>query len=208
MRPVLAVTLAATIALSASVALDAQQMPAEQPGKPDKALITGGTYQVDPGHTQVLFTFDHLGFSKNMGLIAAPSSGSLTLDPKAPSKASVTVTFPVVNIRTAVPALDAHLMKPDFFEAEKFPTATFTSTSIKVDGDKAAITGNLNIHGVTREVTLDAHFVGAGYFAMSKKENVGFGAKTVINRSDFGLGGGIPLVSDRIELKIAAAFEK
>ena len=208
MRPVPAIALAAIAVLSATVALNAQQMPAEPPGKPDVALITGGSYTVDPGHTQVMFTYDHMGFTKNMGVISGPSSGSLTLDPKAAGNASVTVTFPVANIRTGVSELDEHLMKPNFFDAEKFPAATFTSTSVVVDGEKAAITGNLTIHGITKEVTLDTQFIGAGVVPMNNKENVGFSAQGTIKRSDFGMGFGVPLVSDTIELKIVAAFEK
>jgi polyisoprenoid-binding protein YceI len=163
MRRTPLLALATAAALSTAVALDAQQMPTEQPGKPDTGLVTGGTYTVDPGHTQVLFTFNHLGFTNNMGIIAEPALGSLTIDPKAPAKASVSVTFPVANIRTGVPGLDEHLMKPDFFDAEKFPTATFNSTSVKADGSKAVIKGNLTLHGVTKEITLDAEFIGAGY---------------------------------------------
>jgi polyisoprenoid-binding protein YceI len=197
-----------TAAVSLAVALDAQQMPTSAPGKRDTNLITGGTYAVDPGHTQVLFAYDHMGFTKNIGLIASPSAGTLTLDPKAPQKASVMVTFPVANIRTGITDLDQHLMKPDFFDAGKFPTATFKSTSIKVEDGEAEVTGDLTIHGVTREVTLDAEFVGAGMNSMMKKETVGFSAEGVIKRSDFGMGMGVPVVGDTVELKISAAFEK
>jgi len=197
-----------TAALSLTVAIDAQQMPTSPPGKRDTKLITGGTYAVDPHHTQVLFAYDHMGFTKNIGLIAAPSSGTLTLDPKAPQKASVTVTFPVANMRTGITELDQHLLKPEFFDAAKFPTATFKSTSVKIEDGEAEITGNLTIHGVTKEVTLDAEFVGAGMNTMMKKETVGFSAEGVIKRSDFGIGGGVPVVGDTVELKISAAFEK
>lgn len=183
------------------------QMPAAPPGKPDTALITGGTYAVDPGHTQVAFRYNHMGFSNNMGLISEPS-GTLTLDPKAPEKASVTVTFPVTNLRTGIAKLDEHLMKPDFFDAAKFPTATFQSTSVKVDDNEAEITGKLTIKGVTKEITLNAVFVGAGMNSFMKKDTVGFDAEAEIKRSDFGLGYGVPMVGDEVSLKITAAFEK
>lgn len=206
--PILAIAFAT--AISMAVSLDAQQMPLAPPGKHDATLITGGAYAVDPGHTQVLFAYDHMGFTRNMGIIAEPSSGSLMIDPKAPENAKVTVTFAVANLRTGVPALDEHLMKPDFFDAEKFPTAVFTSTAVKVDGDRARIAGDLTLHGVTRQVTLDAQLMGAGTFAMMGKraEVVGFNAQTNIKRSDFGMGMAVPLVGDDIALKIAAGFEK
>ena len=205
-------TAAAALLLSAGgAALIAQPSGAPAlPGQHDAARISGGTYAVEPGHTQVLFAYDHMGFTRNMGLIAGPGSGTLILDPKAPGKAKVTVSFPVANLRTGIPALDEHLMKPEMFDAAKFPTATVTSTSVRVDPDdmEAEITGNLTIKGVTKEVTLDADFTGAGANPMSKKETVGFSAQAIIKRSDFGLGYAVPVVGDTVELKITAAFEK
>jgi len=195
------------IAATAGAALHHAQISAQTPGKLDSSLISGGTYAVDPGHTQVLFAYDHMGFSKNMGIIAQPS-GNLTLDPKAPENASVSISFPVTNIRTAVPAMDEQLMNAGFFDAAKFPMATFQSTAVKVDDMEAEITGNLTIKGITREVTLDATFAGAGANPINKKETVGFSAQAIIKRSDFGLGYAVPVVGDTVELKIAAAFEK
>ena len=82
------------------------------------------------------------------------------------------------------------------------------STGVKADGTGATITGNLTIKGVTKPVTLDAEFYGAGVQPMNKKENIGFVATSSIKRSDFNMGYGVPMVGDRIELKIIAAFEK
>ena len=198
---------ATVAALSTAVALDAQQVPTEQPGKPDTTLITGGTYAVDPNHTQVLFAFDHMGFTNNLGLFAEPG-GSLKLDPAKPEAASVDIVFQIGSVSTGVPKFNEHLLSADFFDAGKYPTATFKSTSVKVDGTEAEITGNLTIKGITKEVMLDARFTGAGTNPMSKKETVGFAADAVIKRSDFGLGRYVPVVGDTIELKITAAFEK
>ena len=197
----------ASFGLLASAALVAQSTPPAMPGTADPSRVTGGTYAVDPNHTQVLFAFDHMGFTNNIGVIAMPT-GSLTIDPKKPADAKVSISFPVANIRTGVPKFDEHLMSADFFDAAKFPNATFESTSVKIDGTDADITGNLTIHGVTKPVTLDASFVSAGANPMSKKETVGFSATTAIKRSDFGLGRAVPVVSDAVELKIVVAFEK
>lgn len=200
--------IAITLAGAASLGVAAiAQMPATPPGKPDTSLITGGTYAVDPGHTQVFFRYNHMGFSNNMGLISEPS-GTLVLDPKAPEKANVTITFPVINLHTGIAKLDEHLMKPDFFDSAKFPTATFQSTSVKVDGETADIMGKLTIKGVTKDVTLHAKFVGAGMNSFIKKDTVGFDAEAEIKRSDFNMGYAVPLVGDDISLKITAAFEK
>jgi polyisoprenoid-binding protein YceI len=173
----------------------------------DPAKVTGGAYTIEPSHTQIVFAYDHMGFTNNMGVIAQPS-GTLTLDPKAPAAAKVSVEVPIANLRTGITALDEHLMKPDFFDAAKFPTATFVSTGVKAEGTGAEITGNLTIKGITKPVTLDAEFYGAGIMPMNKKENVGFVATGSIKRSDFGMGYGVPMVGDAIELKIIAAFVK
>ena len=208
MRKVL-ISAAAFIAVAGGTVVIAQQMP-PPPGSKDPAKVTGGTYQVDPGHTQIVFAYDHMGFSNNMGIIGEPT-GTLTLDPKNVAAAKVSVDIPVANLRTAVPKLDEHLMKPDFFDSAKFPKASFVSTSVKADGPTGAeISGNLTIKGITKPVTLDAQFYGAGKApAMAGgKENVGFMATTSIKRSDFGMGYGVPMVGDQIELKIIAAFQK
>lgn len=199
---------AALLALLGSAAVVAQSAPGK-PGSPNPALVTAGNYTVEPSHTQILFAYDHMGFTNNMGLISAPT-GTLTLDPKNPAAAKVSVTIPVANLKTGIPKLDEHLMKADFFDSAKFPTATFVSTSVKVEGTTADISGNLTIKGVTKPVVLDATFYGAGKGVpqMGGKENVGFNATTMIKRSDFGMGYGVPMVGDEIELKITAAFQK
>ena len=197
---------AALIAVAGGTMVIAQAPAA--PGSKDVAKVTGGTYKVDGGHTQVVFAWDHMGFTNNMGTIAEPT-GSLTLDKANPAASKVSVEFTVANLRTGVAKLDEHLMKPDFFDGAKFPTATFVSTSVKPDGATGAeITGNLTIKGITKPVTLDAEFYGAGVQPMSKKENIGFVATGSIKRSDFGMSYGVPMVGDAIELKIVAGFEK
>ena len=208
MRKVL-IPAAALLALAGGTVVIAQQMPAA-PGAKDPARVTAGTYQIDPGHTQIMFAYDHMGFSNNLGVIAE-STGTLTLDPKNVAASKVSVEVPVANLRTGVAKLDEHLMKPDFFDAAKFPKATFVSTAVKADGPTSAeITGNLTIKGITKPVTLDAQFYGAGKAPamMGGKENVGFVATGAIKRSDFNMGYGVPMVGDAIELKIVAAFQK
>lgn len=201
------ISAAAVLALTGGSVLVAQ-MPSAAPGSKDAAKVTGGTYKVDGGHTQVVFAWDHMGFTNNAGTISEPT-GTLTLDKANPAASKLSVTFQIANLRTGVAKLDEHLMKADFFDAAKFPTATFVSTSVKPTGATGAdITGNLTIKGVTKPVTLDAEFYGAGIQPMSKKENVGFVATGTIKRSEFGMGYGVPMVGDAIELKIIAGFEK
>lgn len=209
------ILLAATAAVTAPIV--AQQMPMKAPGSPNPAAVTGGTYQADPNHTLVKWTVDHLGFTDYFGLFG-DITGTLVLDPKNPNGAKVDITIPVAKVTTASAGLTAHLLragkdggKPDFFG----PTpadAKFVSTKVVATGQTAKVTGDLTLNGVTKPVTLDVKFHGAGMSpAMGgypSKENVGFDATVTIKRSDFGVSMGIPMVSDAVKLDIAAAFVK
>lgn len=191
------------------------QMPMEPPGKADPARVTAGTYSVDPNHTLIGWRVDHLGFNDYFGIFGS-STGTLTLDPKNPNAAKVDITIPVSKVTTANAALTAHLLrpgkdggKPDFFGASP-ADARFVSTAVTAKGTTARIAGNLTLNGVTRPVTLDAKFNGAGKLPpmMGGKETVGFHATTAIKRSEFGITQGIPFVSDQVKLDITVAFEK
>lgn len=184
------------------------QMPKEPPGKPDASLVTGGSYTLEGSHTQVLFSYAHLGLTNNMGLLSG-GTGTLKLDPKAPNAASISVEVPISTIHTTIAKLDEEFQSPKFFDVAKFPTAKFVSTSVKVTGTSAEITGNLTIKGITKPVTLKASFAAAGTVNFGvKKEAVSFDATGIIKRSDFGLGAAVPIVGDDVTLKIVAAFEK
>ncbi|KQN09550.1 hypothetical protein ASE85_00905 [Sphingobium sp. Leaf26] len=197
---------AALIAIAGGSVVIAQG--AATPGTKDVAKVTGGTYAVESTHTQIVFAYDHMGFSNNMGVIAMPT-GTLTLDKANPAASKVSIEVPIANLTTGIPALNEHLAKAEFFDAAKFPTATFVSTSVKPEGATGAtISGNLTIKGITKPVTLDTEFYGAGANPMNKKENIGFVATGTIKRSDFGMGMAVPVVGDAVELKIIAAFQK
>ncbi len=191
-------------ALLVAAPLVAQQAP-QLPGQANTNRVAAGTYAIDTGHTQVDFTVNHFGFSEFTGQ-AGGATGALTLDPKHPADAKLDVTIPTSGIVTTVKALDAHLATPDFFDAANYPAIRFVSTHITVNGTTAKIDGNLTLHGVTKPVTLDARFVGAGDNPMSKNLNFGFAATTTIQRSAFGIDKYVPLVSDEVAIRINAAF--
>jgi polyisoprenoid-binding protein YceI len=192
----------------------AQNAPAV-PGAPDKARVAAGTYAADAGHTMVVWEVDHFGFSKYTGIFG-DVTGTLVIDPANPAASKVDVTIPVAKVTTASSGLTGHLLragkdggKPDFFGAAP-ADAKFVSTSVVLDddGDEAKVTGNLTLNGVTKPVTLDVDFHGAGTNPYNKKATIGFEAEGKIRRSDFGIAYGIPAVSDEVELEIHAAFEK
>lgn len=194
--------LAAALALSAG-----PSMAQEMPGKADVALVTGGTYKVDPNHTQVAWSVDHMGFSTLFGMFGQPK-GQLVLDPKSPKDAKLEIEFPMTGLTVTSEKFDAHLKSAELLDAQKFPTATFRSTTVEVSGQKAKVTGDLTVHGVTRPVTLVVAFHGAGINPMSKAETVGFSGTTKLKRSEFGLGAFVPVVSDEVTITVTGAFEK
>jgi polyisoprenoid-binding protein YceI len=160
------------------------------------------TYKLDPGHTMVLFSWSHFGFSNPVADIGL-GDGTLVFDQQNPSKSSVEVTLPLSNLDTHVPALDKHLKEPDFFDADKFPTITFKSTSVQSLGGKHyKVTGDLTVHGVTKPVVLNATLNGVGTHPMTGAQAIGFNASGTLKRSDFGLGAYVPKVSDEIQLTI------
>lgn len=204
--------LALAAVAAAATPLIAQQA-SQIPGAPDPARITGGTYQTDPGHSLVGWQLNHLGINDYFGLFG-DVKGTLTLDKANPGASVVDVTIPVSKVVTASTGLTAHLLKAapaggkaDFFGANP-ADAHFISTNVAVTGTTAKITGNLTLNGVTKPVVLDAKFTGAGANPYSKVETVGFEALAQIKRSDFGIGYGVPAVSDDVKLNITVAFEK
>ncbi len=194
-----------------ALALLAAPVLAQNPGIPgtaDTSRVTAGTYQVDPAHTQVRWRVNHLGFSQFDGFFADPT-GTLVIDPRRMAATQLRIVIPIDRVVSTSPALDKHLKNADFFDAAKFPTATFVSTRVQATGTRARITGNLTLHGVTRPVVLDARFVGAGNNPRGNKAlNIGFEATTRISRSGFGMTYGVPAVGDAVDLSINAAFEK
>jgi len=175
---------------------------------PDAKTITGGRYTIDAAHTLIGWRVLHLFFNDYFGAFGNPT-GELNLDIVNPSKSSVTIDIPISGLVTASEKLTGHMKTKDFFDAEKFPSAKFASTSVKVSKLNAVITGNLTMMGITKPVTLKANLSGNGpNLFRNKIETVGFHAKTSINRSEWGMSYGIPGVSDKIDLDITAAFEK
>ena len=113
----------------------------------DPAAVKPGTYKVEPGHTQIGFSILHMGFTNYSGFFSG-ASGSLQLQPTTPSSAKLQVTVPVASVLTTVPKLDQELKGADWFDAAKYPNATFTSTQVHPTGkDTAEIDGDLTLHG-------------------------------------------------------------
>lgn len=160
-------------------------------------------YELDPSHSQIVFSYDHFGFSTTYGMFSG-FEGKIGFDKADPANSTVAVSFPVRTMLTGWEARFQHFMADDFFAAADDEMVTFASTAIEVTGDETAlITGDLTLNGVTQPVVLDAVLNGMGNNPMANKEWVGFNATTTLKRSDFNLGAFAPMVSDEVDVVIS-----
>ncbi|SFP48564.1 YceI family protein [Tranquillimonas alkanivorans] len=167
------------------------------------AIAEPVAYDLDPSHSQIVFTYNHLGFSTSYGMFSG-FEGDIQFDQEDPANSSVEVAFPVRSMLTGWEARFEHFMSGDFFDAAEDEMVTFTSTGIEVTGeDTALITGDLTLNGTTQEVVLDAKLNQAGEHPMEGKPWAGFDATTTLVRSDYGLGAFAPYVSDEVEVMIS-----
>ncbi|MEB8388672.1 YceI family protein [Rhodobacteraceae bacterium KMM 6894] len=167
------------------------------------ALAEPAKYTLDASHSQVLFSYEHLGYSTTYNLFSG-FEGEIMFDEAEPANSSVNVSIPVMSLFTGWEKRFDHFMSDDFFGAAEGDMITFTSTSIEVtDEDEAKITGDLTINGVTKSVTLDTELNKMGAHPMSGKDWIGFDAETTILRSDFDLGKYAPNISDELEVEIS-----
>lgn len=151
------------------------------------ALAEPVTYTIDPTHTQIAFTYSHMGFSNITGRFDA-TEGKLTYDPANPSASSIEITTQIANVSTGVTKLDEHLQAEDFLDATQFPTASFKSTKVEAAGEgKLTLTGDLTIRGVTLPASFDVSINKVGEHPMKGKPAAGFDATSSIDRTAFGV---------------------
>ena len=164
-----------------------------------------GTWAIDPVHSEVSFVVRHMMVSKVRGRFDTFEGTIVTAED--PLASSVTATVDVSSINTGQEQRDAHIRSADFFEAEKHPTMTFTSTGVRADGGDFLLDGDLTIRGVTKPVTFKLEASGFGPDAYGGTR-VGFSATTEINRHDFGVSfnGPIPGVPGGVILSDKATI--
>ena len=172
------------------------------------ALAEPQAYVLDASHSQIMFQYNHLGYSTGMGMFSG-FEGEISFDAENPAASSVNVSFPVKSMLTGWQARFEHFMSPDFFDATDDEMVTFASTAIEVTGETTArITGDLTLNGVTKSVVLDAKLNQTGMHPMANKEWAGFDATTTLLRSDYGLGMFAPYVSDEVTVSISVEAMK
>ncbi|WP_374012326.1 YceI family protein [Pseudoxanthomonas koreensis] len=172
------------------------------------ALATGPafaapvTYTLDPTHTNVLAQWNHFGYSNpfaNFGDV----QGTLVYDADDIAASRVEVTMPLSGLEGFSSDFNQHLRAADFFDAAKYPNATFKSTRVEAAGqNKLKVTGDLTIKDITRPVVLDVTLNKAAVHPMSNAPTIGFDASATIRRTDFGVGAYVPHVGDEVTLRI------
>lgn len=184
------IVLAALLSATASIAVAAEK------------------YVLDASHSQVVFSYNHLGFSTTSGMFSG-FEGEIMFDQENPAESSVTVSMPTKSMFTGWEQRDGHFMSDDFFGASDDDVIAFTSSSIEVTGDnKAKITGDLTMNDITKSVVLDATLNQAGTNPLAGKPWAGFDATTTLLRSDFGLGAFAPNVGDEVKVMISIEAAK
>ena len=168
------------------------------------ALAQYSTWNSDPNHSEVDFSIRHAGVSNVHGRFGNVNA-ALVYNEADVTKSTVTATIDIGTVNTGVAARDTDLVSEKFFEAVKFPFATFTSTNVAKNGNKLTVAGNLTVHGVTKPVVLDVEGPSTPVEGMKDhKPHSGFTATTTISRTAFGIGTAVPtaMVGDEVKLTI------
>lgn len=151
--------------------------------------LTAGTWAIDPVHSSISFAVRHLVVSKVRGSFGSFSGAVVVAEDGTPS---VSAEIAIDSLNTGNEHREAHLKGADFFDAEKYPTATFVSTGVRADGDGHVLDGDFTLKGVTRPIELKLAFNGTNP-GMGHGEVAGFEASVVLNRKDFGIDIDMPL---------------
>lgn len=173
-----------------------------------------GAWQIDPAHSSAQFVVRHMGISNVQGAFTKVT-GTVLLDEADVTKSVVNATIDVGSVDTREPDRDKDLRSERFFETAKFPTMTFQSKKIVRTGDgKLKVTGDLTLHGVTREVTFDVDGPTPAVKDPWGNTRRGVSASTKINRKDFGLnfnaalGTGEMVVGDTVTITLDVELVK
>lgn len=172
-------------------------------------LAAQADWSLDPSHTSIMFSVNHLGFSDTIGFFEG-FDGDISFDPENIAATSVSFTIDAASVNTLWEARDTHIRAADFLDVENHPSITFTSTSVEQTGDNTAtVTGDMMMRGVTQEVTFDAvlNQLGANPFNPTA-EIAGFTVTGEIDRTAFGIDFAAPVVGAIIPVTINTELNK
>ena len=166
------------------------------------AAFAQQTWQIDPAHTNAEFSVRHMGISTVRGSFTK-TTGAVQYDPADPAKTAIEATIDVSSIDTRNENRDKDLRSDHFFGVARYPTLTFKSKNTQLAGaGKLKVTGDLTIHGVTKEVVLNVDGLSSPVRDPRGKVHMGASASTVINRSSFDMTGMQAIVGDEITINI------
>lgn len=170
------------------------------PARADAAPVS---YAIDPTHSFVHFRIGHLGIGMAYGRFDA-MSGSIEYDAEDPAASTISVEIDAASVNTGSADRDKHLRGADFFSVREFPKITFTSQKITQSKDGYKITGELSMHGQTKQVVADGRVIGAGKDPWGN-QRVGVEAQFTVNRMDYG----VDYMPDGLgkEVTVMVAFE-
>ncbi|OBA98919.1 hypothetical protein A5662_01390 [Mycobacteriaceae bacterium 1482268.1] len=151
--------------------------------------LSAGTWSIDSVHSSIAFSVRHLLVSKVRGNFNDFSGAVVVGEDGTPS---VTAEIAIDSLDTRNEQRDAHLKSADYFDVEQYPTATFTSTGVRENGDDYVLDGDFTLKGITKPITLELEFNGVNP-GMGHGEVAGFTASVVLNRKDFGIDIDMPL---------------
>ncbi|MDH3404588.1 MAG: YceI family protein [Acidobacteriota bacterium] len=183
---------AALAALGATAVLTLAALPA-----------AAATYEVDPVHSSAIFKVKHFGVANFYGAFREVS-GRIEYDPESPEGLAVEVTIAAASVDSRNGQRDDHLKSQDFLNVVEFPTISFRSTRVAPAGDdRYEVTGDLTLHGVTREIQVTAEKTGEGKHPRSGRDLVGFEARFAVDRTDFGMTFMAGPLSEQVEIILA-----
>src|SRR5882724_8725201 len=166
------------------------------------------TWKIDPAHSATQFSVRHMGISTVRGQFQKVT-GTVQYDAKDVSKTSLEATIDTTSIDTRVEMRDNDLRGPNFFDVQKYPALTFKSKKAESAGEgKLKITGDLTIHGVTKEVVLDVEGPSAVVKDPKGNSHIGASATTTVNRKDFGVNGAATMVGDDVSITLDVELTK
>ena len=166
------------------------------------------TWQIDPAHSASQFAARHLGISTVRGAFTK-TTGTVQYDPADLSKTAIDVTIDATSLNTRVEMRDNDLRSDKFFDVQKFPTITFKSKRAEAAGKgKLKVTGDLTIHGVTKEVVLDVDGPAGPVKDPRGNTHMGASATTTIKRSDFGVSSLPAMIGDEVQITLDVEMVK
>lgn len=167
------------------------------------AVAQTSTWVPDTAHSEVDFSVIHMSLSKVRGRFAI-SGGTIAMNDADITKSTVKMAIDVRSLDTGQEMRDSVLKSSNFFDVDKFPTATFVSTSVAKHGNGLTVNGNLTLNGVTKPVTLEVDGPTGPVSGVDHKPHEGFSATTTLSRLAFGIGANYPtsIVGDEVQLTV------